>query len=269
MLWHNNEVYVIDVSQSVESDHPSALDFLRKDCSNVNDFFKKVGKLEVMSTKELFEFVTNPHVEDTESAESAFMDKIMDTVEGRADAMMLDTEDERRAKLQKASTEEAVFMSQFIPRSLNQIAEREQKNMLKGDREEDFVKAVALLTGNGGEGEGEGEGGEEEGGEVEVEEAEKEEEEENEDDSENDRDDDNDTDEYDSDDDDDDDDDEKHVKIALTEEEKKAKKEERKAFLKANKLRTKEENKSKRETKVKKKDKKRAINKAKNKRKGG
>ena len=156
MLWHNNEVYVIDVSQSVESDHPSALDFLRKDCSNVNDFFKKVGKLEVMSTKELFEFVTNPHVEDTESAESAFMDKIMDTVEGRADAMMLDTEDERRAKLQKASTEEAVFMSQFIPRSLNQIAEREQKNMLKGDREEDFVKAVALLTGNGGEGGGEG-----------------------------------------------------------------------------------------------------------------
>jgi RIO kinase 1 len=31
LLWHKNEVYVIDVSQSVESDHPSALDFLRKD----------------------------------------------------------------------------------------------------------------------------------------------------------------------------------------------------------------------------------------------
>jgi RIO kinase 1 len=31
LLWHKNEVYVIDVSQSVESDHPSALDFLRND----------------------------------------------------------------------------------------------------------------------------------------------------------------------------------------------------------------------------------------------
>lgn len=28
LLWHQNQVYVIDVSQSVESDHPSALDFL-------------------------------------------------------------------------------------------------------------------------------------------------------------------------------------------------------------------------------------------------
>ena len=29
-------VYVIDVSQSVEHDHPHALEFLRKDCANVN-----------------------------------------------------------------------------------------------------------------------------------------------------------------------------------------------------------------------------------------
>ena len=27
--------YIIDVSQSVEHDHPHALDFLRKDCTNV------------------------------------------------------------------------------------------------------------------------------------------------------------------------------------------------------------------------------------------
>ena len=43
MLYHKQEVYVIDVSQSVEHDHPMALDFLRRDCSNVNDFFKKKG----------------------------------------------------------------------------------------------------------------------------------------------------------------------------------------------------------------------------------
>ena len=33
--------YIIDVSQSVEHDHPFALDFLRFDCRNVNGFFSK------------------------------------------------------------------------------------------------------------------------------------------------------------------------------------------------------------------------------------
>lgn len=41
MLYYKNEVYVIDVSQAVEHDHPMALDFLRRDCVNINDFFKK------------------------------------------------------------------------------------------------------------------------------------------------------------------------------------------------------------------------------------
>lgn len=41
--YHDGGVYVIDVSQSVEHDHPCALEFLRKDCTNVTgqlkDFF--------------------------------------------------------------------------------------------------------------------------------------------------------------------------------------------------------------------------------------
>uniref|UniRef100_A0A8B9GQQ0 Serine/threonine-protein kinase RIO1 n=1 Tax=Astyanax mexicanus TaxID=7994 RepID=A0A8B9GQQ0_ASTMX len=36
MLYHDGDSYIIDVSQSVEHDHPHALEFLRKDCSNVN-----------------------------------------------------------------------------------------------------------------------------------------------------------------------------------------------------------------------------------------
>jgi len=36
---------MIDVSQSIEHDHPHALDFLRKDCVNLNAFFKKKGVL--------------------------------------------------------------------------------------------------------------------------------------------------------------------------------------------------------------------------------
>jgi RIO kinase 1 len=41
LLWYNNFIYVIDVSQAVELDHPMALDFLRRDCSIMNDFFSK------------------------------------------------------------------------------------------------------------------------------------------------------------------------------------------------------------------------------------
>lgn len=34
--YHSGDVHIIDVSQAVEHDHPHALEFLRKDCANVN-----------------------------------------------------------------------------------------------------------------------------------------------------------------------------------------------------------------------------------------
>ena len=39
ILLHDGELVVIDVSQAVEHAHPHALEFLRMDISNVNDFF--------------------------------------------------------------------------------------------------------------------------------------------------------------------------------------------------------------------------------------
>ena len=41
LLYHRKEVWMIDVSQSVEIDHPNALYFLRSDCKNVSDYFSK------------------------------------------------------------------------------------------------------------------------------------------------------------------------------------------------------------------------------------
>uniref|UniRef100_A0A8C3A4Y0 Serine/threonine-protein kinase RIO1 n=1 Tax=Cyclopterus lumpus TaxID=8103 RepID=A0A8C3A4Y0_CYCLU len=61
MLYHNGDAYIIDVSQSVEHDHPHALEFLRKDCSNVNEFFVKRG-VAVMTVRELFDFITDPSI---------------------------------------------------------------------------------------------------------------------------------------------------------------------------------------------------------------
>lgn len=148
LLWHNNEVYVIDVSQSVESDHPSALDFLRKDASNVNDFFRKNGNLNVMTTRQLFEFVTSSVIEDTPEAESAALDSIMDHVGSSATLLENATVHERRALNQQESVDEAVFMSQFLPRSLNQVADYEVSKIQEGDVEETYALAVAALTGN-------------------------------------------------------------------------------------------------------------------------
>ena len=43
LLFHRGKAYIIDVSQSVEHDHPNALHFLRKDITNLNEFFKRKG----------------------------------------------------------------------------------------------------------------------------------------------------------------------------------------------------------------------------------
>ena len=60
MLWHNGEVYFIDVGQSVEPSHPHGLEFLFRDCTNVSKFFNKTGLLqEVMTPQQLFNYVSD------------------------------------------------------------------------------------------------------------------------------------------------------------------------------------------------------------------
>lgn len=53
ILYYEGHLYIIDVSQSVDLDHPLALDFLKEDCLHVNDFFEKRG-VAVMTVTELF-----------------------------------------------------------------------------------------------------------------------------------------------------------------------------------------------------------------------
>eukprot|EP00983_Pelagomonas_calceolata_P117659 1160435-Pelagomonas_calceolata.AAC.4 len=38
------QLWIIDVSQSVDLDHPKALDFLREDCKHINHYFRTKGK---------------------------------------------------------------------------------------------------------------------------------------------------------------------------------------------------------------------------------
>ncbi|XP_066993817.1 serine/threonine-protein kinase RIO3 [Anabrus simplex] len=57
ILWHNGKCWYIDVSQAVERNHPKALEFLFRDCTNISTFFTKRGLPNVMIPEELFKYV--------------------------------------------------------------------------------------------------------------------------------------------------------------------------------------------------------------------
>lgn len=82
MLYQNGEVYIIDVSQSVEHDHPHALEFLRKDCTNVTEFFRK-HEVATMTIKQLFDFITDPSI--TEANLEACLDALSEKAEHALD----------------------------------------------------------------------------------------------------------------------------------------------------------------------------------------
>lgn len=65
ILWHNDQVWVIDVSQAVDITHPSALEFLYRDCTNMSSFFSKNGVYDVASPEEMFNKVTKLGIEGT------------------------------------------------------------------------------------------------------------------------------------------------------------------------------------------------------------
>jgi len=113
LLYHDERLYVIDVSQSVESDHPHALEFLRKDCANVSDFFRRNG-VATMTVKELFDFITDPSI-DAENID-AYLDRAMDITSERSADDFTD--------MQKI--DQAVFKQIFIPRTLDDVVDVER-----------------------------------------------------------------------------------------------------------------------------------------------
>lgn len=59
--WLQGELFIIDVSQSVDLDHPRALDFLREDIQHINAFFRRAG-VATLTMRELFDFVVDTKI---------------------------------------------------------------------------------------------------------------------------------------------------------------------------------------------------------------
>ena len=64
ILYHDGRAHVIDVSQSVDLDHPRCLDFLREDLLHLGQFFSKHA-VAVPTVREMFDFVVDPAVDAT------------------------------------------------------------------------------------------------------------------------------------------------------------------------------------------------------------
>lgn len=104
---HDNKLYIIDVSQSVEPEHPMALDFLRMDIKNVNDFFKK--KINVYPERMLFQYITDNTLRDNSD----------ESLTKYLEAIPLKNEDHDQ------EVEDEIFRSVYLVRSLNQLDERD------------------------------------------------------------------------------------------------------------------------------------------------
>ncbi|XP_029970899.1 serine/threonine-protein kinase RIO1 [Salarias fasciatus] len=124
MLYHDGDAYIIDVSQSVEHDHPHALEFLRKDCSNVNEFFVKHG-VAVMTVRELFDFVTDPSI--TCHNIDQYLEK----------AMVIAADRTSEERTDQDRVDEEVFKKAYIPRTLTEVNHYERDVDLMRTMEEE------------------------------------------------------------------------------------------------------------------------------------
>merc|ERR1719209_2375760 len=73
ILWWEKECWLIDVSQAVEPIHPSGLDFLYRDCTNIHSFFSKHG-VDTLSPGQLFAHVSG--LETTPGSEAEVLCQI-------------------------------------------------------------------------------------------------------------------------------------------------------------------------------------------------
>ncbi|GKT99641.1 rio kinase 1 [Fusarium langsethiae] len=122
ILYHKGKLYIIDVSQSVEPDHPRSLEFLRMDIKNVGDFFRRKG-VDTLADRTIFNFITAPEGPVEEPEMGVAIDVLY---ENRAD-----TTGEDNAAQEEVDNE--VFRNQYIPQTLEQVYDIEKDAQRVGE----------------------------------------------------------------------------------------------------------------------------------------
>ncbi|KAK9356087.1 RIO1 family-domain-containing protein [Lipomyces doorenjongii] len=128
ILYHHEKLVIIDVSQSVEHDHPQSLEFLRMDIKNVNDFFSKHGVV-CFSERQLFGLVMSTTAEEDLVLEKLF-EKLAHTEPVPEDAV-----------------DDATFRKMYIPQTLEQVydIERDVARIKSGEGHELVYKDLVHL----------------------------------------------------------------------------------------------------------------------------
>ncbi|KAG6377161.1 RIO1-domain-containing protein [Boletus reticuloceps] len=141
IIYHDAHLYIIDVSQSVEHDHPHAFDFLRNDIKNVEEFFGRFG-VQCLGLRRCFEFVTKDRLGDNGSEEhdGQVVQRWITEAGGSAD----EADKTGNAKSQTAH-EDNVFLRSYIPRTLNEVYDPERDiDVLKGGEGKKLIYANTI-----------------------------------------------------------------------------------------------------------------------------
>jgi RIO kinase 1 len=133
ILYHEKKLFIIDVSQSVEHDHPRSLEFLRMDIKNVSDFFRRKG-VHVLSEQAIFGFITSQGPYDEAQIE-ATIQGLYEAKEQNEDGGVTLEQAEEAAARQEVDNE--VFRNQYIPQTLEQVydIERDAEEVSKGGQD--------------------------------------------------------------------------------------------------------------------------------------
>jgi RIO kinase 1 len=103
---------VIDVSQSVEHDHPRSLEFLRMDIKNVTDFFRKKG-VGTLQERTAFEFITAENMTINRDEMGLVIEKLR-------------RDDQEKGPFDGEEVAERVFRQAYIPKNLFEVIDPER-----------------------------------------------------------------------------------------------------------------------------------------------
>ncbi|KAK0941911.1 Serine/threonine-protein kinase rio1 [Friedmanniomyces endolithicus] len=123
LLYNDGKLFVIDVSQSVEHDHPRSLEFLRMDIKNITDFFRRKG-VDTLSERAVFGMVTGSEGTTEDAGMKNMVEKMYEVR-----AQQPEQDDEER------EVDDEVFRQQYIPQTLQQVydIERDATTLQQGD----------------------------------------------------------------------------------------------------------------------------------------